>query len=161
MSGRYSSRVFASSRTPTPTELALFITDAERAGLYVSLRPLLSEANIGNSRVIWKPANPAAWFASYRRFLTPYARMAEANKVGEFIVGAEFARFGESPRWNRLDRALATGFHGQLAYSNNDTRGLSRRTGRRVAVQTVDASHPIPPPLLGGPQASPRHCAAH
>src|SRR5258707_6131680 len=91
MSDRYSSRVFASSRTPTPTELALFITDAERAGLYVSLRPLLSEANIGNSRVIWKPANQAACFASYRRFLTPYARMPEADKAGEFIFSAEFA----------------------------------------------------------------------
>jgi hypothetical protein len=150
MSGRYSSRVFASSRTPTPTELALLITDAERAGLFVSLRPLLSEGNIGHSRVIWKPAHPAAWFASYRRFLLPYARMAQANKLGEFIVGAEFTRFGDSPRWNGLDRALAKVFHGELAYSNNDTRGLSQSSGGRVAIKTVDAYHPIHPPFLRG-----------
>ena len=150
MSGRYSSRVFGTSRTPTPTELALFIADAERAGLYVSLRPLLSENNIGHSRVIWKPAHPAAWFASYRRFLLPYARMAQASKVGEFLVGAEFARFGNSPRWNGLDQALARVFHGQLAYSNNDTSGLSRSWGGRLAAMTVDAYHPIHPPFLRG-----------
>src|SRR6266851_3631901 len=100
-------------------------------------------------------------FASYRRFLTPYARMAEANKVGEFIVGAEFARFGESPRWNRLDRALAKVFHGQLAYSNNDTRGLSRRSGGRAAVKTIDAYHPIHPPFLRGWKSFDRHLPAH
>jgi len=150
MSGRYSSHVFASSRTPTPTELALLVIDAEQAGLFVSLRPLLSETNIGHSRVIWKPAHPAAWFANYQRFLTPYARMAQANKVGEFFVGAELARFGDSRRWDGLDRALARIFHGELAYSNNDTRGLSRSSGGRLALKTVDAYHPIHPPFLRG-----------
>ena len=150
MSGRYSSRVFATSRTPTPTELGLLVTDAERAGLYVSLRPLLSETNIGPSRVTWRPAHPAAWFASYRRFLIPYARMAQANKVGEFIVAAEFSKFGNSRRWNGLDRALAKVFHGKLAYSNNDKTGLSRLSGGRLAVKTIDAYHPIHPPFLHG-----------
>jgi hypothetical protein len=150
MSGRNSSRVFASSRTPTPSELALLVSDAEQAGLFVSLRPLLSETNIGHSRVIWKPAHPAAWFANYQRFLLPYARMAQAKKVGEFIVGAEFSMFGDSPRWNGLDRAVAKVFHGELGYSNNDTRGLSRSSGGRYAVKTVDAYHPIHPPFLRG-----------
>jgi hypothetical protein len=150
MSSRSSTRVFATSRTPTPAELALLIADAERAGLYVSLRPLLSEATIGHSRVAWKPAHPVAWFASYERFLMPYARMAQANKVGEFIVGAEFAKFGSSPLWNHLDRVLATVFHGKLAYSNNDTKGLSRSAGGRLTVKTVDAYHPIHPPFLRG-----------
>jgi hypothetical protein len=150
MSGRYSSRVFATSRTPTPTELGLLIGDAERAGLYVSLRPLLSEVHIGGNRVKWQPAHPSAWFASYRRFLLPYARMAETDKVGMFIVGAEFARFGNSPLWDRLDRALAKVFHGKLAYSNNDTSGLSRSSGGRFAFKTIDAYHPIHPPFLHG-----------
>jgi hypothetical protein len=161
MNSRYSSRVFANTRTPTPTELALFITAAERAGLYVSLRPLLSETNIGHSRVVWKPADPAAWFASYRRFLMPYAKMAQANKVGEFFVGVEFARFGNSRRWDGLDRALAKVYHGRLAYSNNDTRGLSPSTGGRIAVKTVDAYHPIRPPFLRGWKAFDRRLPAH
>ena len=150
MSGRASSRVFATGRTPSPAELALFVDDAERAGFYVSLRPLLSEASLGHSRVTWQPAHPAAWFASYLRFLLPYAQMAQANKVGEFIVGAEFAKFGNSPRWDALDRAIAKVFHGRLAYANNDRTGLARSSGGRRAFKTIDAYHPIHPPFLSG-----------
>lgn len=151
ISGPNSSRVYATSRTPTPTELALFVTDAEKAGLFVSLRPLLSEGNLGlPSRTLWRPADPAAWFASYRHFLMPYAQMAQANKVGEFFVGVEFELFGNSPRWNGLDRALAKVFHGELAYSNNDAKYMSRSTGGRQAYKAVDAYHPINPPFLHG-----------
>lgn len=150
MNGQASSRVFATARTPSPEELALFIKDAERAGLYVSLRPLLSEASLGHSRVSWQPVHPAAWFASYLRFLTPYAQMAQANKVGEFIVGAEFSKFGNSPRWDVLDRAIAKVFHGILAYSNNDQTGLSRSSGGQFAFKNIDAYHPIHPPFLRG-----------
>jgi len=157
MSGRASSRVFATGRTPSPEELALFIEDAESAGLYVSLRPLLSESSLGHSRVTWTPAHPAAWFASYLRFLMPYAQMAQANKVGEFIVGAEFSKFGNSPRWDGLDRAIAKVFHGTLAYSNNDLTGLSRSSGGRLAFKTIDAYHPIHPPFLSGWKSFDRH----
>lgn len=157
MSGRASSRVFATGRTPSPQELALFIKDAERAGLWVSLRPLLSEASLEHSRVTWKPAHPAAWFASYIRFLKPYARMAQANKVGEFIVGAEFSRFGNSRRWDVLDRAIAKVYHGLLAYSNNDRTGLSRSSGGRAVFKTIDAYHPIHPPFLSGWKSFDRH----
>ncbi len=150
MSNRRSSRVFANSRTPTPTELGLFIADAERAGLYVSLRPLLNEQQVGRNRTIWRPVHPSAWFASYRRFLLPYARMAQANKVGMFIVGAEFSKFGNSPLWNGLDRALAKVFHGRLAYSNNGTTHLSRSSGGRFTFKTVDAYPSMNPPFLSG-----------
>jgi hypothetical protein len=150
MTDRYSSQVFATSRTPSPDVLALLVEDAERAGLYVSIRPLLSESNIGGSRVYWKPADPAAWFASYQEFLLPYAQMAQHDKVGEFIVGAEFAAFGDSPRWTGLDRAIATVFHGTIGYSNNDTRGLTSATGGLLAFKNVDAYHRIWPPFLPG-----------
>jgi hypothetical protein len=153
MSDRRSSEVFASPRTPTPTELGLFIADAERAGLYVSIRPLLSEFQIGGNRTIFRPVHMAAWFASYRRFLLPYAQMAEANKVGMFIVGAEFSNFGRTPQWNRLDRALARVFHGRLAYSNNGTVHLSGSTGGARALKTVDAYPSMGLPLLRGWEA--------
>ena len=139
MSNRQSSTVFASPRTPTPTELGLFIADAERAGLYVSLRPLLSEYQIGGNRTSFRPVHMSAWFASYRRFLLPYAQMAQTTKVGMFIVGAEFSNFGRTPQWNHLDRALMKVFHGRLAYSNNGTVHLSGSTGGRFATKTVDA----------------------
>ncbi len=79
MSGRYSSRVFASSRTPTPTELALFIIDAERAGLYVSLRPLLSEANIGSGSSSSAPSSPGS--ASLRAGTASTVRWRRSSTV--------------------------------------------------------------------------------
>jgi hypothetical protein len=150
MSNRKSSTVFASPRTPTPTELGLLIADAERAGLYVSLRPLLSEYQIGGNRTIFRPVHMAAWFASYRRFLLPYAQMAQTTKVGMFIVGAEFSDFGRAPQWNKLDRALQKVFHGKLAYSNNGTVHLSRSTGGRFTTKTVDAYPSMNKYLLHG-----------
>jgi hypothetical protein len=153
MSNRQSSQVFGTSKTPTPTELGLFIADAERAGLYVSLRPLLSEFQIGGNRTTWIPTNMSAWFASYQRFLLPYARMAQANKVGMFIVGAEFSEFGDSSLWSGLDQALARVFHGRLAYANNGIASLSPSTGGQSAIKTVDAYPAMNRPLVRGWEA--------
>lgn len=150
MKSRRSSDVFATQATPTPAQLGLFIADAERARLYVSIRPLLSEFQIGGNRTTWRPGNLRAWFASYRRFLLPYAWMAQSRKVGMFFVGAEFQRFGRSPLWNSLDRALARVFHGRLAYSSNGPEQLARSTGGRAARKTFDAYPPMNPPFLRG-----------
>jgi hypothetical protein len=150
MTNRSTSAVFATPKTPTPAELGLFTTDAERAGLYVSLRPLLSEYQIGGNRTTWRPVDMPAWFASYQRLLLPYARMAQADRVGMFFVGAEFSQFGSSPLWNGLDQALAKVFHGRLAYSNNGSGQLTRSTGGQYTFKTVDAYPPINPPFLSG-----------
>ena len=119
MAGPSSTVVYAKNTTPSPAQLAVLAHDAVQAGLYVSIRPLLDESTLGSSRVSWSPADAAAWFASYRRFLLPYAAMAQREKVQEFIVGAEFTAFGASPHWNPLDKALQRTFHGALGCSNN------------------------------------------
>lgn len=150
MSSRTSSRIFTTARTPSPAELSLMVADAERVGLYVSLRPLLSESHIGGNRTRWRPAHMSAWFASYQRLLLPYARMAQANKVGTFFVGAEFSQFGRSQFWRGLDRALRKVFRGRLAYANNTTRHLLGSSGGSGVVQTVDAYPPMKPPLVRG-----------
>lgn len=153
MSSRTSSKIFTTARTPSPAELSLMVADAERVGLYVSIRPLLSESHIGGNRTLWRPAHMYAWFASYRRLLLPYARMAQANKVGTFFVGAEFSRFGHSRLWRGLDRALRKVFRGRLAYSNNTTTHLSGSSGGPGVAQTVDAYPPMKPPLVPGWEA--------
>ena len=56
-------------------EMAAITRIAEAYGLYVAFRPLLDEASIGYGfRGNMRPRNPARWFASYRRFLLPYAK---------------------------------------------------------------------------------------
>ena len=146
MVGPNAARLYASSATPTPTQLAILVHDAKQAGLYVSIRPLLDETSLGISRPHWIPAHLSAWFASYREFLLPYAAMARRQHVNEFIVGTEFSRFSASPRWNALDSALRRRFHGTLGCANNWDGALllSRFAGNcgRGARESVDAYHP-------------------
>jgi hypothetical protein len=145
MNGHRAAGVHATSATPTPSQLAVLVHAARQAGLYVSIRPLLDESSIGMSRVYWAPVHPAAWFASYRKFLLPYAAMAQREHADELIVGTEFSQFAAWPRWNALDNALRSRFHGRLGCANNWGRplraGLPGNCGRG-AQETVDAYHP-------------------
>jgi hypothetical protein len=162
MSGRSSNAVYASSSTPTPAQLSVLVQDAEQAGMYVSIRPLLDEGALGISRVYWSPVNQGAWFASYRHFLLPYAAMAQREHVQEFIVGAEFSIFADSLRWNALDRAVRSRFHGMLGCSNNwgavaflgDGSGtaFAGNCGQRVR-ESIDAYKPQHGDLLAGWEA--------
>jgi hypothetical protein len=119
ISGPKSSKVFAKISTPTPADLAVFARAAKSAGLYFSLRPLMDQTSIGKSRAGWKPVNAKAWFASYQKFLLPYAAMAQQVGIPEFYVGAEFSEFGDVSYWNGLDQALRKVYKGTLAYANN------------------------------------------
>jgi hypothetical protein len=145
MRGQHSSVVFATNETPTPADLAILAGTAEKAGLYVSLRPLLDETSLGTSRTGWKPARIAAWFASYRKFLIPYAEMAEQTRIPEFMDGAEFSKFGHSHRWDRLVTALRKVYRGTITYDNNWGIPLTGNGGRGV-LEGVDSYAPMPVP---------------
>lgn len=142
--GSGSSTVEGTDATPTPTDLAIVASAAEQAGLYVSIRPLLDQSgsSIGTSRTTWKPADPSAWFASYRKFLLPYAKMAQRARIPEFIDGAEFTAFGGSPYWNGLVASLRAAYHGTLVYANNWGIPLAGNGGAGVR-EGVDSYHPL------------------
>ncbi len=143
-------RAYATRKTPTPAELAQVVRAAETSGFYVALRPLLANSKLGVPRNVWKPVHMRAWFASYQRFLMPYAQMAQLNKVHRFYVGAEFQDFGTSPLWNRLDRALHRAYKGTLAYANNGHL-LHQGSGGRLAKISADS---YPDMTRMGPHAS-------
>jgi hypothetical protein len=146
MHGRTTSAIYSESpttnaRTPSPAQLALVAGLAERAGLYVSIRPLLDENSLGAPRTNWQPANPPAWFASYKEFMLPYAEMAQEADIPEFVEGTEFSYFGNSPLWNGVATALRTVYTGTLVYDNN--YGLQMRgNGGAGVVEAVDAYQP-------------------
>ena len=93
IASKTSSTVFAKPSTPTPADLALFAQAAEAAGLYVTLRPLMDQGVIGASRAGWTPHDEKAWFASYQKFLLPYATMAQKYGIPAMYLGAEFSKF--------------------------------------------------------------------
>lgn len=146
VSGPGSDTVTAGATTPTPGELATIVAAAADAGLYVSVRPLLDETSLGTARVGWVPPHPAAWFASYKAFVLPYAAAAQRAHAREFIVGAELTRMDRLPEWIGLDGALARQFSGTLAYANNWGSFDLAGDGGAVA-ETVDAYQPVRPPF--------------
>jgi hypothetical protein len=147
VNGRNGSRVYATSATPTPDQIAVIVRDAQRAGLLVSLRPLLDQTSIGTVRRRWAPVSPATWFRSYREFLIPYAEMASQLHIPLFIVGTELSRFSSSGYWTALDADLRTRYHGTLGCVDNwDASHAAGNCGPGTE-QLIDAYHPLRPPL--------------
>jgi hypothetical protein len=146
MHGPHATIVSKRAATPTPREIVAITRTAEAEGLYVAYRPLLDEASIdhefrGNLRL----SHPAEWFASYRRFLLPYAKAAQRSGAQEFVVGTELSSLYMSPRWYPLDAAVRRVFHGTLAFDSN-WYGISslQGAGGRGLVEGVDAYPAIP-----------------
>jgi hypothetical protein len=147
VNGQYGSRVYAKNATPTPAQVAVIVRDAQRAGLRVSLRPLLDETSIGTVRRSWAPVNPTVWFQSYQRFLIPYAVMADRLHVPIFIVGTELTRFSRSHHWAVLDAALRKHYHGTLGCVDNWDASHGTGNCGPDTQQLIDAYHPLLPPL--------------
>ena len=81
MNGPHAATVTTRPSTPTPHMIQAFARIAEAHGLYVAFRPLLDEASIGHGfRGNLHLSHPAEWFASYRRFLLPYASGGAAGE---------------------------------------------------------------------------------
>lgn len=139
--GPRSSSVHATNATPSPAELAVVASAAEKAGLYFSIRPLLDSASIGVSRTNWRPPRLNAWFASYRRFLMPYAQMSQKALIPVFISGAELSEFEASSRWATLDASLRAVFSGTIAYANN--WGDQHPQDLEGVQEMRDAYHPV------------------
>lgn len=138
--------------TPTPHEMAVITRTAEKYGLYVVFRPLLDEASIGYQfRGNMRPRDPAHWFASYRRFLIPYAKAAQRAGAQEFVVGTELSSLYKSPRWGPLDTAVRRVYRGTLAFDSNwwGVPSLGGAGGKGLA-EGVDAYPGIPTHIAQG-----------
>jgi hypothetical protein len=145
MDGARADSVHATAATPSPAQLAIVADYAEHAGLYFSIRPLLDESSLDypGGRTKWTPTDQAKWFASYERFLRPYAVMASQQDIPELITGVEFDQFNNSPYWARLDAYLRTYYRGSLAYSDNWEIPIPSRVNSSGVLQLVDAYKPM------------------
>jgi hypothetical protein len=108
-------------KSPTDASLTVAVALAHANGLKVFLRPLV-DATTPVSRTDFDPRSPAAWFASYERFIYHYASLAQRLGVDTFSVGAEFTSL-DGPRYEAQWRLIIAGvrrrFHGPLTYSAN------------------------------------------
>jgi hypothetical protein len=124
-----SNNVFGSSRTPSTSEIGMFVSTAEAAGLHVELRPLLE---VGTLKYIWRgiihPTDVTAFFDSYGQALLPYAEVAQRLNVSAFIYASEFLSLSRSsaysPDWARLVSRLSSQYNGPLIYAESGAQFL-------------------------------------
>src|SRR6266581_3484960 len=87
------------------------------AGLRVALKPHV-DLDDGSWRGGIEPRDPAAWFAAYRDFIVPWAALAQASGVAQFVVGTELAgTVGDEASWRETIRAVRGVFSGTLIYA--------------------------------------------
>jgi hypothetical protein len=139
-----SDRLHADSSTPSPAHIALFLKEAARSDMRVTLRPILNEdALVAQNPNAWRgsiePVNRAAWFQSYQELLKPYAAVAAEYHVKTFVIGTELASLEGDPLWSRLITNVRTVFPGQLAYDENYLEYQQHDTNLPLHVFAVDA----------------------
>ncbi len=105
------------SRTPDAAHVRTLIRAARSRGLVVSLKPHI-DLDTGEWRGYLDPANPEAWFASYRNFLFPWLDLAEAEGVDLFLVGTEFRSLSHRDSdWRDVIADCRARFSGRLTYA--------------------------------------------
>jgi hypothetical protein len=122
--GVTSSRVYASSSTPTAHHIEIFLEEAAESHIAVTLRPILNEdALIRQNPLAWRgsidPASVAGWFHSYRELLMPYAIAAQAGHAASLVVGTELDSLETSRDWPGVIRAIRSVYKGRLVYDQN------------------------------------------
>lgn len=105
------------ARTPSPGAVRHAITHARALGLAVVLKPHV-DLEDGSWRGAVTPAEPDAWFSSYRAFLRPWAILADSVGSPAFVVGTELAgTLTNSSQWRALIRELRQLVRGRLSYA--------------------------------------------
>ncbi len=105
------------SRTPQLETVEHCVMYAKAQGLKVALKPQVMLDNGAWSGKI-NPDDPAAWFAAYRLFLRPLAKMAERAGVDQFIIGTELAgTLKHSAEWQQTIDSVRAVFSGRLLYA--------------------------------------------
>jgi hypothetical protein len=142
--GITSNKVYASPATPSPADIAIFLEQAAKSHIRVTLRPILNEdALVAQNPIAWRgtisPTDRRAWFQSYRRLLLPYAEVAQAGKAATFVVGTELDSLEGDPSWRSLIRAIRSVYRGQLLYDENFTEFAAHNTNLPLATFGVDA----------------------
>ena len=109
--------------SPTLETIADTIRDARRAGLEVTLFPivrLLDPRSPDEWRGTLQPSDPDAWFASYGQMVGDLASLATLTGATRLVVGSELSTLdGDLARWGKLLTFIRAVFSGTLVYSAN------------------------------------------
>ncbi|CAM5688201.1 hypothetical protein SALBM311S_09256 [Streptomyces alboniger] len=105
--------------TASDASLRRIVRRAHRAGLKVMIKPHVDLPGDGDRAEI-RPRARAAWFTSYRRFITHYADLAADTGAEQFAVGTELAGVsGDREAWTRVVDTVREHYDGPLTYAAN------------------------------------------
>jgi hypothetical protein len=142
--GLASDKVYASPATPSPAHIAIFLAEAARSRIRVTLRPVLNETVlVAENPLAWRgtiqPTSTAAWFRSYRKLLMPYAEAAQAGHAATFVIGTELESLEPAPEWPSLISSIKSVYKGQLLYDENFDEFAAHYRGLPLSTFGVDA----------------------
>ncbi|MFI1466210.1 glycoside hydrolase family 113 [Streptomyces wuyuanensis] len=147
--GPTSNTLSAGSKTPSPERLRRVLKVFEDAGFRTTVRPIMDEASL-NPPAGWRgsiePASRSAWFASYRKFLTPYLEVADEEKANAFVIGTELNSLEGDQGWDALVESAEKTFSGEVAYNANWDNYVAGRINMPVSHLGVDAYFPVKVP---------------
>ncbi|MFE4634498.1 hypothetical protein ACFRJ1_14150 [Streptomyces sp. NPDC056773] len=146
--GITSNKVEAGPITPTTAHLGILLEEAAASGLRVTVRPLLDERSLmAQDPLAWrgkiKPADPAAWFASYQQFLKPYLELSAEHKVKTFVIGTELSSLENDTHWKGVITTAQQSFPGEINYAVNWDMFVARDLTMPVKAVGVDAYFPL------------------
>lgn len=115
---------FGGDRSLTDDHLRASARQARALGLQVCLKPHLWSNSFwggGKGNGDLNPADWGAWFQSYRRFATHYAKLAEEVGAALYVVGLEYLSATEANpgAWADIAQACRAVYSGQLSYAAN------------------------------------------
>ncbi|MFF4314109.1 glycoside hydrolase family 113 [Streptomyces sp. NPDC001507] len=144
-----SDEVWAGAKTPTPQRLERVLKVFKDAGFRTRLRPIMDESSLKPEdgwRGDVEPASRSAWFASYKKLVTPYLEAADAAKTNTFVIGTELNSLEGDPGWNTLVDSAEKTFSGEIAYDANWDNYVTGRINMPVNYLGVDAYFPVKVP---------------
>lgn len=131
--------------TPSDAVVRDCLQYAKRKGLKIFLLPIIHLEK--RSSTAWrgtlKPADRAAWWASYRGFILRYARLGAKDAL-LLAVGSELVSMeADEAEWRRLIRDVRAVFPGLLTYSANWDHYLPVKFWDAVDFVGISAYWPI------------------
>jgi hypothetical protein len=144
---RTSTEISRGDKTPTPERIARVLEIFHEAGLRTTVRPLMDEKSLDTANGGWrgniKPTDRAAWFASYKAFMTPYLKAAHSEQAATFVIGTELNSMEGDPRWESLVDSAEKTFGGEVAYDANWDNYVEGPITMPVSHLGVDAYFPV------------------
>jgi hypothetical protein len=130
-----SSSVITTTNTLSDHNIEAFAALAHKWRFELMLRPILDEHSL-NLEHRWRgsiePADISAWFVSYTKLITHYARVADTAGFPWFDIGTELTTLtnpSQTKYWDALIARVRTSFHGRVLYSANHDAPFIGDTG--------------------------------